>query len=42
MRIVAFLSASLVSFSLFAASQVRIIFDTDMCGDYDDVGRSQC
>ena len=38
MRIVAFLSASLVSFSLFAASQVRIIFDTDMCGDYDDVG----
>lgn len=38
MRLTAFLTACLSVFALSAAEPVRIIFDTDMCGDYDDVG----
>ena len=37
MRLNALLAACLSACTL-AAAPVRVIFDTDMCGDYDDVG----
>lgn len=37
MRLTAFLFAGLFASTLFA-EPTRIVFDTDMCGDYDDVG----
>ena len=37
MRLTAFLFAGLFA-STLVAEPTRIVFDTDMCGDYDDVG----